>query len=89
MTQRAEPRDPHRDGRATQEVPNPNQKFRKLVSYHNVKTIGPQCLSFSYRANRNSEIQCEVKKKILIGPEIQNVGSKFLPGPEILMSQPS
>ena len=45
------------------EGPNPNQKFRKLVSYHNVKTIGPQCISFSYPANRNSEIQCEVKKK--------------------------
>ena len=88
MMQRAEPRDPHRYGRATQEGPNPNQKFRKLVSYHNVKTIGQQCISFSYGANRNSEIHCEVGT-ILIGPEIQNIGSKILPGPEILMSQPS
>ena len=64
MTQRAEPRDPHCDGRATQEGPSPNQKFRKLVSYHNVKTIGLQNISFSYRANRNSEIQCEVKTKL-------------------------
>ena len=56
---------PHKKGA------NPNQKFRKLVSYHNVKTIGRQCISFSYPANRNSEVQCEVKKKILIGPDIQ------------------
>ena len=63
MTQRAEPQDPHRNGTATQEGPNPNQKFRKLVSYHNVKTRGAQCISFSYRANRNSETQCEVKSK--------------------------
>ena len=62
MTQRAEPRNPQRDDRATQEGPNPNQKFRKLVSYHNVKTIGQQCISFSYPANRYPEIQCEVKK---------------------------
>ena len=62
MMQRAEPRDPHRDGRATQEGSNQNQKFRKLVSYHNVKTNGQQCISFSYPAKRISEILCEVKK---------------------------
>ena len=89
MKQMAEPREPHRDGRSTQEGPDPNQKLTKLESYHNVKTIGQQCISFSYQGNRNSEIQCEVQRKILIGPETQNVGSQILPGPEILMSQPS
>ena len=53
MMQRAGTRNPHRDGRATQAGPNPTQKFRKLVSYHNVKTINQQCISFSYQANRN------------------------------------
>ena len=63
MTQRAEPRDPHRDGRATQEGPNPNQKFGKLVSYQNVKTLGPQSISFSYRAKEIQKFSPRSKKK--------------------------
>ena len=88
MTQRADPRDPH-DGRATQEGANLNRKFRKFVCHHSFKTIPQRCLRFSYPANRNSTIQCEVKKRNLIHPEIQNVGSKILAGPEYVVFQSS